>query len=418
MSPSSASGASLSVLQVAHAWDKAEAGGAQRSAVALSAGLRRIGGVDCAVVSCVPAGRFLHPHAYLGLGDDGSVLIASQTDHENFKWSQPSAVDAWADLLSTRRPDVVHLHHVLNAGIDLPALVRRILPSAAVVLTLHEFLVMCPRSGQMLHRDGHLCREAGTLKCSDCMQWSPARTAARAAYMRTGLDSVDAFVSPSHFLLDRFVRWGIGRERITRIPNVVEATVPVSAQRDRRTGGPMCRIVFIGQHTPTKGLDVLLQAAATLKSPDGLRVDIYGGGAERFGPQFADHLNALAATAYPTARLHGPYDNRDLDLILADADFVVVPSTWWENSPVVIQEAFARGIPVIASDIGGMREQVDERRSGLLFRAGDVANLADTLLLAASMVDHAWVPRPDMAPAAAVRLHVELYEKVLSARAT
>jgi glycosyltransferase involved in cell wall biosynthesis len=60
-------------------------------------------------------------------------------------------------------------------------------------------------------------------------------------------------------------------------------------------------------------------------------------------------------------------------------DWVVVPSIWWENAPLVIQEAFAHGRPVICSDIGGMAEKVTDGVDGLHFRAGDPQSLADTI---------------------------------------
>jgi glycosyltransferase involved in cell wall biosynthesis len=64
---------------------------------------------------------------------------------------------------------------------------------------------------------------------------------------------------------------------------------------------------------------------------------------------------------------------------MAAIDWVVVPSIWWENSPLVIQEAFAHGRPVICSDIGGMAEKVTHGVNGLHFRAGDPRSLADVI---------------------------------------
>jgi glycosyltransferase involved in cell wall biosynthesis len=65
---------------------------------------------------------------------------------------------------------------------------------------------------------------------------------------------------------------------------------------------------------------------------------------------------------------------------------VLVPSTWWENSPVVIQEAYAAGRPLICTGIGGMAEKVPNRRSGLHFRLGDAADLARVMSEAADEV--------------------------------
>jgi glycosyltransferase involved in cell wall biosynthesis len=77
--------------------------------------------------------------------------------------------------------------------------------------------------------------------------------------------------------------------------------------------------------------------------------------------------------------LVGEYDHRQLPALMENVDWVVVPSIWWENSPLVIQEAFLHGRPVICSDIGGMAEKVADGVNGLHFRAGSATNLADTL---------------------------------------
>ena len=61
----------------------------------------------------------------------------------------------------------------------------------------------------------------------------------------------------------------------------------------------------------------------------------------------------------------------------------MVPSIWWENSPLVIQEAFLHGRPVICSDIGGMAEKVDHDVNGLHFPVGDPDALARTIQRAA-----------------------------------
>ena len=69
---------------------------------------------------------------------------------------------------------------------------------------------------------------------------------------------------------------------------------------------------------------------------------------------------------------------------MSQTDWVVVPSLWWENSPLVIQEAFMHGRPVICSRIGGMAEKVTDGVNGLHFAAGNIGELAETIRLAVS----------------------------------
>jgi glycosyltransferase involved in cell wall biosynthesis len=82
--------------------------------------------------------------------------------------------------------------------------------------------------------------------------------------------------------------------------------------------------------------------------------------------------------------LVGAYGQDEVARLMANVDWVVVPSIWWENSPLVIQEAFQHGRPVICSDIGGMAEKVEAGTNGLHFRAGDATHLAETLTRAAT----------------------------------
>ncbi len=85
-----------------------------------------------------------------------------------------------------------------------------------------------------------------------------------------------------------------------------------------------------------------------------------------------------------TVSFEGEFDHDDLPALMADTDWVVVPSVWWENSPLVIQEARKHRRPVIASDIGGMAEKVTDGVYGLHFRVDDPRSLAETIKRAVS----------------------------------
>ena len=119
-------------------------------------------------------------------------------------------------------------------------------------------------------------------------------------------------------------------------------------------------------------------------------------------------------------RFVGPYKSPDLPRLMREVDWVVMPSTWWENAPVVIQEAFQHGRPVIASDIGGMAEKVRDRLDGLHFRAGSPDLLADCLeraLREPGLWDRlrSRIRRPPTAIEAA-EAHATLYRTLLDAK--
>ena len=403
------------VLVAAHAWEGKSKGGAERAAAALVQALNELELVDARLVACIPDSGVIHQHSPMGLDEHGTILIRSQTDWDFFSWTSPEMARHWLDLLKAYQPDVVHLHHYAQTGIELPALVKAWRPETQVVVTLHEFLAMCPQGGQMIHRSGALCSSFGALRCSDCKSWSVEHWAARDAYIRQGLRQVDHFIAPSEFLRQRYLAWGLEPHRIRQVPNV---TRPVQDGCHRRAshGSASTRVVFLSQHTPNKGVETLLKAAILVerrKSAPGLRVELYGGGAERFGETFARRVCDLAEKAKGIVSVHGAFENEGLDAILAGADFVVVPSTWWENSPVVIQEAFARGIPVIASDLGGMAEQVSDGVNGMLFRAGDAEDLARALEKAVQATD--WVVTPPPSALEVAERHRAIYAYASSA---
>ncbi len=107
---------------------------------------------------------------------------------------------------------------------------------------------------------------------------------------------------------------------------------------------------------------------------------VFGGNLEFQPEKFQQEFKRLVQMAGRRVRFFGSYRSPDLPTLMREIDWVVVPSTWWENSPVVIQEAFLHGRPIICSDIGGMAEKVRNRVDGLHFRAGSAESLVDRLV--------------------------------------
>ena len=99
--------------------------------------------------------------------------------------------------------------------------------------------------------------------------------------------------------------------------------------------------------------------------------------------EFQDRFKPLLEETSETVTVAGSYNRSQLAKLMARIDWVVVPSIWWENSPLVIQEAFLHGRPVICSDIGGMAEKVTDGVDGLHFRRGDAEHLAEVIERAA-----------------------------------
>jgi glycosyltransferase involved in cell wall biosynthesis len=109
------------------------------------------------------------------------------------------------------------------------------------------------------------------------------------------------------------------------------------------------------------------------------RLRVHGANLELQPGEFQNRFESLLQDTEGAVTFVGKYDHEHLPELMAHVDWVVVPSVWWENSPLVIQEAFQQGRPVICSDIGGMAEKVTDGVNGLHFGVGDPASLAEAL---------------------------------------
>lgn len=151
------------------------------------------------------------------------------------------------------------------------------------------------------------------------------------------------------------------------------------APRARVNGGPL-RVAFFGQLSPLKGIEVFLRAARRLERT-GLPITfrIYGS-SESQPSSFQDRVRAMLDALPSNVSYKGPYRNSDVLPLMAKNDVVVVPSLWWENSPLVIREAEAAGCVVIGTDIGGIKEKVEALDRGETFDYNDADELADKLV--------------------------------------
>jgi glycosyltransferase involved in cell wall biosynthesis len=374
------------VLQICHNHPRARPGGAEVYAYELHRHLR-----DSSEWESIFLARSGPPHSPEPMPEDGSRIspIAGEagdyllhTEGLDFDWmfgTMRRAEGLYAEdlrhFLLALRPDVVHFQHTLFIGYDAIREVRRTLPGVPVVYTLHEFLPICHNKGQMVRTfDRSLCGEASPDRCAECFPGiEPDQFLRRERFIRAALDLVDLFIAPSETLRDRYVEWGIPRERILLEDYGRVLAPPVDSARP----GPHDTLGIFGQVNPYKGFDVLLRAMQLL-GPAAPHLRVHGANLDLQEHRFRDEIAALLA-ATPGVTDVGPYPPERAGEMMAAVDWVVVPSVWWENSPLVTQEAFAAGRPVICSDVGGMAEKVADGVNGLHFRVGDPESLAATI---------------------------------------
>jgi glycosyltransferase involved in cell wall biosynthesis len=255
-----------------------------------------------------------------------------------------------------------------------------------VLLTLHDYWFICGNS-QLIWPDTQTCQgKAWGLNCVRCaaaarfpsplVRWLRPALAPLFQYrdrvVGQAARQADQFISPSKFLIERYIAAGFPASRFLHLENGLR--VEHIRRFPWQPPGGRLRVTFLGSLAWQKGVHIPVEAFNGL--PSGIaRLRIWGDPA-----LFPDYVQSLRnLSAHPDIQFMGRITNERVGEVLADSDVMVVPSLWYENSPVVIQEARAAGVPVIASGHGALSEKVHHEVDGLLFPPGDAAALRRTL---------------------------------------
>jgi glycosyltransferase involved in cell wall biosynthesis len=192
----------------------------------------------------------------------------------------------------------------------------------------------------------------------------------------------DHVIYPSDFVRERYQAWGLGTP-CSVVENYLGDDLMALPREPGDAERLAARFGFFGQPTPFKGLDVLLRALPlALREDPGITVTVFGAEREDVLRLFPALEPAIEA-AGQSLSFAGRYDSHDAVDLMRSVGWVVVPSIWWENSPVVIQESKRAGTPLIVSDIGGMAEKTAPGVDGLHFKRGSPVDLARVMLDAA-----------------------------------
>lgn len=368
------------ILVVAHNHPSLHPGGTEIFAHDLSQAYREQG---CEVLF-LGATNAMHrgPHPGTALQAIGEDVVLWSAHYDRFHMSQIDhygTLQDLATLLEEFRPDVIHVHHLVLIGAEFLTLARRLLPQAAIVMTLHDYYPICHHDGLMVRPgDRQRCNGSSPSACHGCFpEIGSDRFLLRERFIKTHLAAVDRFVAPSRFLRQRYVDWGLASERIEVIANARPAQ---EAAPHRQAMGRRTSFGYFGNLNPWKGVLPLLQAAQLLRASGETEFSLrIHGGAPFQSEAFTTAFDAALAGAEGVVTHCGPYSRDEVPGLMAEVDWVVMPSIWWENAPLVIQEAFQHRRPPIVSAIGGMAEMVRDEIDGLHVRPGDPVALARTL---------------------------------------
>lgn len=300
---------------------------------------------------------------------------------------------AFAAFLDEVQPDLVHFQHVQAVSAKLIEMAGRLPRRLPLVATLHDYWYFCANS-QLVRPDRQPC--AGpSVGCRNCVDCATVRAdlaglnalrplvalplAYRNAYLRRMAEQIDLFITPSHFLRSRYIGQGFPGHKIVVLENGMDLARLVGktgeeAEAQLEKGVVRPHFGYLGAFAWQKGAHVLVEAFNRLP-PDAASLTLYG--SETAFPDYAAQVRA--AIRHPHVRVAGPAPFDQVGAVMRQFDALITPSLWYENSPLVIQEAYALGIPVIASNLGALTEKVQDGVSGRLFPAGDSAALAAIL---------------------------------------
>lgn len=203
---------------------------------------------------------------------------------------------------------------------------------------------------------------------------------ARRAAIADALGQVSLIVVNSRFLARQMLGLGVPSERVLVVRQGIDMH-EFAAPLSREAQGGTIRALYLGQISWHKGADLAIGAVAQVRA-DGIDLTLRLHGPVTAPPPYLAQIEEQIGRI-PRGRevvaLGPSLDRPGISAALRAADILVVPSRWYENSPNVILEAFASGVPVVAADHGGMAEMVRDGVDGLLFRPGDAASLAAVL---------------------------------------
>ena len=278
-------------------------------------------------------------------------------------------------VLEEEQPDVVHTHNLMGLGFLIPRAIRRL--HIRHVHTVHDVQLVEP-SGIILKQQ------------EDSFRYKGFPTRMYVWMMRRLMGSPDVVISPSNFLLDFYGKWKFfPKSEFVQLRNPMTFGLRRQQTTDsRQQSHEIFRFFYIGQVEEHKGVRFLVEtfrrwiedmaasnnpsSSPLLEGEGMIELHIVGDGSKLEEiRQCADGCEQVV--------IHGRVGRDALPALFEQADMVIAPSLCYENSPTVIFESFAFGVPVLASNIEGIAELIEEGENGLTFAAGDVDSLKEKL---------------------------------------
>ena len=276
------------------------------------------------------------------------------------------------NIVNDNTPDIAHLHifqHQLS-----PSILKEIKKNGTyVVNTVHDLKVICPNY-KMLN-EGEICEKCKSDKFINCLKSKCIKGSTVNSMLNTieaythrilkSYDYVDKFICPSEFYMNKFIEFGIPKEKVVHIPNFVDVSKfnPNYEHEDY--------FVYFGRLSEEKGINTLIKS---MKYVNKSKLIIVG-----TGPIEKELKEFVVKENIKNVEFVGFKTGNELENIIKQSRFIVIPSEWYENAPMSIIEAMAYGKAVLGSNIGGIPEFIEDNHTGMIFKTKDEIDLANKI---------------------------------------
>lgn len=306
---------------------------------------------------------------YEGLTVYRVCLTSEDYPSDRINFFHKEVEEHFKKLLDEFLPDVVHFHNIIGLSVGLIHIAKQ--KGIKTVMTLHDHWGFCLKNTIIRHSN-EVCRDFS--QCAGCMPSFSDENGnilpiqMRQSFISLQLQDIDAFISPSRYLADAYIDAGIPADKFHVIWNGVDVQEFMGIEKI--FDAEHVRFTFIGYFGMHKGIHVLLEALQYLGDRDRYVLNLVGDGELLAEYKSKVQNMGLGSSVIFWGKI------KEIEDAYAQTDVLILPSIWPENQPVTITEAMAAGIPVIASNSGGIPELIEDGKAGLLFETGNARDLA------------------------------------------
>lgn len=279
-------------------------------------------------------------------------------------------------IIKETNPDVVYILHYVNK-LSPSVIVGAKKMKKPVVLRLSDFFLMCPRFDFLYNNNVcEDCLKYGYKSCikKRCVKNSKFASLIRVISMKVHKSigiykKIDAYICPTKFLKEKLGENGFEKDKIHNIPTFTYVDKNVKENIGNYA-------LYYGRISPEKGVEYAIKAYEKLG--DKYQLTITGDDTTEEAIKLKEYVKEHNIN---NVKFTGFKSGDELKQIIKESKFVIVPSIWYENLPNTILESFTNKKPVIATDIGSLKDTINDGKNGYKFKTKDVDSLIEKIKL-------------------------------------